>query len=53
MLVSLDVDDENESVVVFDFLHRGFSGQRVLDDVVSIHSENTEKSMITSLRLAV
>ena len=30
-LVSLDIDDEDKGVVVFDLLHGGFSGQWVLD----------------------
>ena len=30
-LVGLDIDDEDEGVVIFDFLHGRFSGQWVLD----------------------
>jgi len=37
VLVSLDVHDEDEGVVVFDLLHRGLGRQRMLDDVVCIH----------------
>lgn len=37
MLVGLNVADEHQSVVVLNLLHGGLSGQRVLDDGVSIH----------------
>merc|ERR1719213_1386841 len=37
MLVGLNVADEHQSVVVLDLLHGRLSGQRVLDDGVSIH----------------
>ncbi len=38
VLVGLDVRDEDEGVVVFDLLHRGLGRQRVLYDVVSVHT---------------
>ena len=37
MLVGLDVADEDQGVVVLDLLHGRLGGERVLDDVVSIH----------------
>ena len=37
MLVSLQVADEHEGVVVLDLLHGGLGGQRMLDHVVSVH----------------
>ena len=37
VLVGLDVADEDQGVVVLDLLHGRLSGQRVLDDGVSIH----------------
>lgn len=44
MLVGLDITDEYQGVVVLDLLHGRLSGQRVLDDVVSIHAEEKERS---------
>ena len=38
MLVSFDVADEDQGVVVLDLLHGRLGGQGVLDDVVSIHA---------------
>ena len=32
IFVAFGVDDEDEGVVVFDFFHGGFGGQRVFDD---------------------
>merc|ERR1712071_464041 len=37
MLVSLEVADEDERVIILDLLHGRLGGQRVLDHVVSIH----------------
>ena len=37
MLVGLDVADEDQGVVVLDLLHGRLGGERVLDNVVSIH----------------
>ena len=53
MLVSLDVDEEDQGVVVFDLLHRRFSCQRVLDDVVGIHpvKKSAELMIYISLKL--
>jgi hypothetical protein len=33
--VGLDINNENESVAVFDKLHRGFCGERVFNDTVT------------------
>jgi hypothetical protein len=38
VLVSPHATDEDKGVVVLDLLHCRFSGQGVLDDVVSIHA---------------
>merc|ERR1719222_111898 len=38
VLISLDIADEDQGVVVLDLLHGGLGGQGVLDDVVSIHA---------------
>lgn len=38
MLISLEVSDENQSVVVFNFLHGRLGCQRMLNDVVGIHA---------------
>lgn len=38
VLVGTSVNDEDQSIVVFDLLHRSFGSQRVLDDVESIHA---------------
>lgn len=38
ILVGLQVSQEDEGVVVFNLLHGGFSGQWVLDDVLSNHA---------------
>lgn len=43
MFVGLDVDEKDESVVVFYLLHGRLGGQWVLDDIVSIHAVNSEK----------
>lgn len=38
MLVSFQVSDENQSVVIFDLLHSRLSGQRMFDNIVGIHT---------------
>ena len=37
MLVGLDVADEDQGIVVFNLLHGGLGGDRLLNDVVSVH----------------
>ena len=31
-----DVDDKDQSIIIFDFIHGGFSSQGVLDDVILV-----------------
>ena len=38
MLSHLEVDNEDEGVVVLDFLHGGFSGERIANDGISVHA---------------
>ena len=38
MFVSLQVGDKDQGIVIFDLLHRRFSGQRMLNDGMGVHT---------------
>lgn len=46
VFVGLQMYDEYQGVVVFNLLHGGFGGQRVLDDVESVHPGERDKQFI-------
>lgn len=46
VLVGTGVHDEHYTVIVFNFLHRGFAGQREFYDVGSVHAVNLKQKSL-------